>query len=122
MFVVQYKKRTSIRKVNIKSLNISVDFINSKVYLYEDGIQIGEYSYEINFKKKNMYISNLEIDIDYRDKGYGSYLARNIEYLARLYRLKTISLTDGATIDGFWKHLGYKRRKYIDNGTVQLCL
>lgn len=119
--MVRYKKRNKLRKITIKSLNISVDFINSKSYLYEDGILVGNYDYDIDLKSRDMYISNLGIQDQYQGRGYGSYLARSIEILARLYCMKTISLTDGATIDGFWQHLGYKRKKII-RGTVRLCL
>jgi len=118
----EYKdKKRKLRKVNVKSLTITTDLINSKVFLYEDGIEVGNYTFEVDFKKKDMFVNDLEIESQYREKGYGSYLARHMEILARLYHLKSISLTDGANPDGFWQIMGYKRRK-IKQGTVRLDL
>ena len=93
----------------------------SEVSILEDGILIGSSKYNINKKNNDMFISDFNINGPYQGKGYGSLLARAIIDLAKLYHLKTISLTDGANPEGFWQIIGFKEKR-IKKGTVRLCL
>ena len=85
-----------------------MDLVNSKVILYEDGIIVGEYRYEINRRTRDLHIEDFSIEDMCRGKGYGSYLGRTIIVLAKLYHCKTSSLVDGSSLEGFWQRLGYK--------------
>ena len=87
---------------------IILDIEQSGATIYEDGIKIGGCNFEIDKKRKNMIIKDFDIFYPYQGKGYGSLFARILIALAKMYHLKTSTLTDGASLKGFWKRLGWK--------------
>ena len=114
-------RKRKLRKIEARSIMILYNIEENGVSIFEDGILIGNSKYDINKKNKDMFISDFDINGPYQGKGYGSLLARAIIDLARLYHLKTISLTDGASPEGFWQIIGFKEKR-IKKGTVRLCL
>ena len=114
--------KRKLRKVTARSIMILYNIEESEVNIFEDGILIGNSKYDINKKNKDMFISDFDINGPYQGKGYGSLLARAIIDLAKLYHLKTISLTDGASLEGFWQIMGFKNKDRLKRGTVRLCL
>jgi len=114
--------KRKLRKVTARSIMILYNIEESEASIFEDGILIGNSKYDINKKNKDMFISDFDINSLYQGKGYGSLLARAIIDLARLYHLKTISLTDGASLEGFWQIMGFKNKDRLKRGTVRLCL
>ena len=115
-------RKRKFRKVTARSIMILYNIEESEASIFEDGILIGNSKYDINKKNKDMFISDFDINSLYQGKGYGSLLARAIIDLARLYHLKTISLTDGASLEGFWQIMGFKNKDRLKRGTVRLCL
>ena len=112
-------RKRKLRKIEARSIMILYNIEENGVSIFEDGILIGSSKYDINKKNKDMFISDFDINYPYRDKGYGSLLARAIIDLARLYHMKTISLTDGANPEGFWQIIGFKNNDRLKKGTVR---
>jgi len=90
-----------IIKIDIDMHFISLETANHKL------ITSGEYWMDKD--KKDMFISDFRTVKEYRNKGYGTFLARVFIDLARLYRCKAVNLTDGSTLEGFWQRLGFEK-------------
>jgi len=111
--------KRKLRKVTARSIMILYNIEENGVSIFEDGILIGNSKYDINKKNKDMFISDFDINGPYQGKGYGSLLARVIIDLAKLYHMKTISLIDGASPEGFWQIIGFKNKDRLKRGTVR---
>jgi len=108
----EYKiRKKKLRRITARSIMIILNIEQSGATIYEDGIKIGECMFEINKKKKNMEVKDFDIFYPYQGKGYGSLFARILIALAKMYHLKTSTLTDGASLKGFWKRLGWKNMR-----------
>ena len=114
--------KRKLRKVEARSIMILYNIEESEISIFEDGILIGSTQYDIDKKNKDVFIRDFDINGPYQGKGYGSLLARAIIDLAKLYHMKTISLTDGASPEGFWQIMGFKNKDRLKRGTVRLCL
>lgn len=125
--MVNKKKR--YRKVKFTSLMVNIDIIGCSAYLRTGNNKtIGSCTWSINKEELTMYVSDFGIENEYQSKGYGNFLARIIIDLARLYHLKSITLTNGSTLENFWQRLEFKtkfvrrNKAYIDTGHLVLKL
>jgi len=101
-------KKRKYRDVKFSTLVVNIDIIGCSARLRTgNGKTIGSCTWEIQ-NKTDMYISDFGIESKYQGEGYGNFLARIVIDLAKLYHLKTIYLTDGASLEGFWQRLGFK--------------
>ena len=106
----EYKiRKKKLRRITARSIIIILDIEQSGATIYEDGIKIGECKFEIDKKRKNMIIKDFDIFYPYQGKGYGSLFARILIALAKMYHLKSSTLTDGASLNGFWQRLGWNK-------------
>jgi len=117
---IPYRSR-AFRDVEFRKLVIIINFEIEEVTLKTtNGKVVGFSQWTIDKKKRSMHIHDFEITPKYRGKGYGSFLARVIIDIARLYHIKHMTLVDGATLEGFWQHLGFGSREWSSNLVLKL--
>jgi GNAT superfamily N-acetyltransferase len=105
-------KRKRFRDVKFPSLRIELDIVGGSIYLKTgNNKDIGSSEWTVNKEGRDMKISNFGIESKYQGKGYGHFMARILIDLARLYHCKTITLVDGASLEGFWQSLGFKDKR-----------
>ena len=101
-----------LREPSINKLKVLIDFQDKTPYFISietmNGRLIASGEWNIDRRRKDMYISDVTVQSKYRNKGYGSLLARIIISIAKFYKVKTVTLTDGSTLDNFWQRLGFK--------------
>ena len=91
-----------------RGLNVLIKLSLEKVCIENShGKEICSSDFHID-RTKDMHITNFFVQEEYRDKGYGHFLAGVLFEIAKLYICKTVSLVDGATHEGFWQSMGFK--------------
>ena len=98
--------------------------ISNNKLLYNGAInhfkkQVGSYKFLIN--EKTLTINNLEINEDYRRRGFGSYALKRIEdYSKKIYDVKKVKLTAwdiSGSSSNFFKYNNYNDT----SGNLSIC-
>jgi predicted acetyltransferase len=98
-----------MKEINFNKVRVEIDLLGNFISLETINHRlIASSEWALDSKNDDMYISDFKVVERYRGKGYGSFLARIIFGLARLYKVDTVSLIDGSSLEGFWQRLGFK--------------
>jgi len=118
-------RRRAYRKIQFTKLYIRIDLLsNSHVVTLktDDNEDIASAEYQLSIKGRTIHIDSFVVLDEYQGKGYGNFLARIIIDLAKLQHIKTITLIDHSTLEGFWQRLGFKSKKrWLNNLVLELC-
>lgn len=107
-------------RVNIKEYAIKLFTYSERIEMWSHCQLVGLVAFYYNDKEKEVYISNVSINKEYRNRGVAKRLMAQLERLAVKNQYKRIRLESSIQVSGFYKKIGFQVREKISTTICEM--